>query len=161
MRRKKVEKKRPGRPGGAEPSPVNNSVNDFFFPSLSDAGQSPRAAANGQPRGAVTQRPLLSGPPSPIGPWESGSGSQVPRSILSFPQTCHLALPKPPKGALPGPAPTPDSGVALRPAGSPVPSQAFPARCLGCAPPHPPISGHIATVASLPCKQFLPASHPG
>lgn len=57
--------------------PVNDSVNDFCS-SLS-GGQSPRAAANQGPRWAVTQQPLLSGgPPSPVSPWEPGSGGQVP-----------------------------------------------------------------------------------
>lgn len=74
MRRKKVGKKgrQPGW-GGAIPG-----YNDFFSPSLS-SGQSPRAAANQQPCRAVTQQPLLPGPPSPVGPWESGSGGQAPR----------------------------------------------------------------------------------
>lgn len=62
--------------------PVNDSVNDFCS-SLS-GGQSPRAAANQGPRWAVTQQPLLSGPPKsckPLGAREWGPGAQ--EAILS------------------------------------------------------------------------------
>lgn len=71
--------------------PVNDSVNDFCS-SLS-GGQSPRAAANQGPRGAVTQQPLLSGPPKSckaLGAREWGPGAQeeaiLPRAARLSPE---------------------------------------------------------------------------
>lgn len=82
-------RKRAGSLGRAGPAPVNNSVNDFFSPSLS-SGQSPRAAANQQP--PLGTYPVASAARAPGPARSQGAGARSPgggrsaQSSLSFPQ---------------------------------------------------------------------------
>lgn len=124
-------RKRAGSLGRVGPAPVNNSVNDFFSPSLS-SGQSPRAAANQQP--PLGTYPAASGARAPGPARSQGAGARSPgggrsaQSSLSFPPTPSLALPKTPGGPLPR---RPDLGEVLGSAGWKQPAP------LLCAEPGP------------------------
>ena len=125
-------RKRAGSLGRAGPAPVNNSVNDFFSPSLS-SGQSPRAAANQQPPLGSYPAASAARAPSPARNQRAGArspgGGRFAQSSLSFPPTPCLALPKTPRAPLPRPS---DSGEALGSAGWKQPAP------LLCAEPGPP-----------------------
>lgn len=155
VRRRKVERK--GRRLVGRGRPVNDSVNDFCS-SLSEGKVQGQQPIRG-PVGLLPSSLCCQGPPSPVSPWEPGSGGQVPRRRPFCPEWPAF-LPN----SLLGPASDPGTlcqAPRLRsgpgPAGgtrllSPRPS--WRAGFLGC--PHPAFV-HTAIVASL---RTLPAPPP-
>ena len=123
MRRKKVERKgRRLRWGRAAPLMIQLMISaPRPYQEGKVQGQQPIRG----PVGLLPSSLCCQGPPSPVSPWDSGSGGQSPgqghlaQSGLSSSQRPCLALPKTQRGPLPRP---PDSGEAQKPAGGEQPA---------------------------------------